>query len=177
MTKPQKNRRLGVFTITTATILACSPSAPPDQGQTVDVAAETAAVSAVLDSLHYYASVPDESAYFALMAPDHLFIGTDVTERWPAAEFRNYVHGRFEAGDGWTYQLREGTRHVTISPGGDVAWFDEILENENWGVTRGTGVLRSIDGQWKIAQYHLTIPVPNDIARDVVAMIQALPAN
>jgi len=169
-----QTRRFGTITLT-ATMLACSPPAQSNQRPPVDVAAETAAVSTVLDSLHYYASVANEDAFFALMAPNTLFIGTDVTERWPSAELRNYVHARFEQGDGWTYRLREGTRHVVISPGGDVAWFDEILENENWGVTRGTGVLQAIDGQWKIAQYHLTIPVPNDIAREVVAMIRALP--
>lgn len=170
-----QTRRLNTITTIAAAALACSPSASPDQA--VDVAAETAAVSAVLDSFHYYASVPNEDAYFALMAPEAVFIGTDASERWPVAEFRAYAHARFEQGAGWTYRLREGARHVLISPGGDVAWFDEILKNENYGVTRGTGVLRSIDGLWKIAQYHLTIPVPNALAREVVAMIRDLPAN
>jgi len=167
--------RCSVVALTAAVILACAPAATPNPS--VDVTAETAAVSAVLDSYHHNASVPDEDAYFALFAPDAVFLGTDAGERWPLTEFRTYVHARFEQGDGWTYRLRTGTRHVTISPGGDVAWFDELLDNENYGLTRGTGVMRSIDGQWKIAQYHLTIPVPNELARDVVAMIRALPAN
>lgn len=164
------------ITLTAAAFVACSTSLP-EQDHAVDVVAETAAVSAVLDSLHYYASVPNEDAYFALMGPESVFIGTDVTERWPVRDFRTYAHARFEQGNGWTYRLREGTRHVSISARGDVAWFDEILENENYGATRGTGVLRLIEGDWKIAQYHLTIPVPNDIAQDVVAMIRDLAAN
>jgi ketosteroid isomerase-like protein len=167
--------RFGTVAFAAIGCLACSPSRAPSSA--VDIAAETAAVSAVLDSYHHNASVPDEDAYFALFAPDAVFLGTDAGERWPLAEFRTYAHARFERGDGWTYRLRTGTRHVTISPGGDVAWFDELLDNENYGLTRGSGVLRSIDGQWKIAQYHLTIPVPNELARDVVAMIRALPAN
>jgi SnoaL-like domain len=167
--------RFSFVTFTATGVLACSPSPAPKPA--VDVAAETAAVSAVLDSFHHNASVPDEDAYFALFAPNAVFLGTDAGERWPVTEFRTYAHARFEQGDGWTYRLREGTRHVTISPGGDVAWFDELLDNENYGLTRGTGVLRSIDGQWKIAQYHLTIPVPNELAREVVDMIRELPAN
>jgi hypothetical protein len=39
-------------------------------------------------------------------------------------------------------------------------------------VTRSTGVLIREDGAWKIAQYHLTIPIPNDLANRVVKMIR-----
>jgi hypothetical protein len=60
-----------------------------------------------------------------------------------------------------------------VSPDGGVAWFDEALENEKYGTCRGTGVLRRIDGQWRIAQYHLTVPVPNDLLERVVKMIKA----
>ena len=89
-------------------------------------------------------------------------------------EFRAYAHPYFEQGRGWTYVLREGTRHVDFDPTGTVAWFDEILDNANYGETRGTGVMRLIDGSWKIAKYHLTIPVPNALADTVVEMIRGL---
>ena len=167
--------RYGTAVGLTVALMACA-SAEPTQAP-VDVAAESAAVSAVLDSLHYYASVPNGEAYFAFLAPDGVFIGTDATERWPVDEFRAYALARFDAGTGWTYVLREGTRHITIGPGGDVAWFDELLDNENYGLTRGTGVLRRADGRWRIVQYHLTIPVPNELARDVVGMIRNLAGN
>lgn len=133
----------------------------------------TAAVSAVLDALHHNASVADEDAYFRLFAPEGVFFGTDATERWTVPEFRAYAHPAFQQGRGWTYVLRPGTRHITFDPTGTVAWFDELLDNASYGETRGTGVIRQVNGSWKIAQYHLTIPVPNDLASELVRMIRA----
>jgi hypothetical protein len=34
-------------------------------------------------------------------------------------------------------------------------------------------VLRRIGGSWKIAQYNLSIPIPNALVKDVVARIRA----
>jgi hypothetical protein len=155
--------------IVTATGAACSPGAA-----TFDRTRATAAVSSVLDQLHHNASVADEEAYFTLFAPEAIFLGTDATERWTVQEFRAYAHPYFAAGRGWTYVVRSGTRHCEFDPTGRVAWFDEILDNAHYGETRGTGVLRLIDGDWKIAQYHLTIPVPNALADSVVRMIQGM---
>ena len=42
---------------------------------------------------------------------------------------------------------------------------------------RGTGVLRQIDGRWKICQYHLTLPIPNALAPKVVQLIREAPAQ
>jgi hypothetical protein len=55
---------------------------------------------------------------------------------------------------------------------GNVAWFDEVLDSASYGECRGTGVLRREDGVWKIAHYNLTIPIPNDLAKDFVAKIR-----
>jgi hypothetical protein len=107
--------------------------------------------------------------YFRQFAPGAVFLGTDATERWTLSEFRAYARERFEAGRGWTYEPRE--RHVTLAPGGEVAWFDERLWNERYGETRGSGVLlRSADG-WRIAQYVLSFAIPNEAAEDVVARV------
>ena len=62
-------------------------------------------------------------------------------------------------------------RHIDFSPDKSVAWFDELLTNENLGLTRGTGVLVRSGDAWLITQYHLTIPVPNELARAFVALI------
>ena len=163
-------RRCLVIVVALASTACATPDAVP-----FDRAGATAAVSAVLDALHHNASVPDEAAYFALFAPDAVFFGTDITERWPVADFRQYAHARFATGRGWTYALRPGTRNIAFDPTGQVAWFDEILDNANYGETRGTGVLRLIEGEWKITQYHLVIPVPNELAGDLVEMIRGLP--
>lgn len=127
------------------------------------------AVATVLDELHHAASAADGERYFALFARDAVFLGTDATERWPIEAFRAYASKRFETGAGWTYEVLE--RHVAFSPDRDVAWFDERLMNEKYGECRGTGVLVDTDSGWRIAQYNLTIPIPNRIALDVVRMV------
>jgi hypothetical protein len=53
-----------------------------------------------------------------------------------------------------------------------VAVFDEVLDNDSYGTVRGSGVLRLTDDGWKIEQYVLSFTVPNDVARDVVAVIR-----
>jgi hypothetical protein len=127
-------------------------------------------VEATLDRFHGAASRADGEAYFALFAPEGVFIGTDAGERWTVDQFRAYAVPYFSRGKGWTYVPR--LRHVQLSPQGDVAWFDEILDSRAYGVCRGSGVLRRVGAAWLICQYHLTIPVPNDLALKVVKMIR-----
>lgn len=144
-------------------------AAPPLEAQAP--ASTKDSVSAVLDDFHDAASHADYQRYFSHFARQAVFIGTDATERWTVQEFRVYAKRRFDAGDGWSYVPR--VRHVYVSRDGNTAWFDEILDNDHYGTTRSTGVLVREDGAWKIAQYHLTIPIPNDLADRVVAMIRA----
>ncbi|MCP3981776.1 MAG: nuclear transport factor 2 family protein [bacterium] len=134
----------------------------------------TSEVADVLDRLHRAAADADGEAYFDLFTSDAVFLGTAAEERWTIEEFQAFAQPYFSAGRGWTYVVRQGGRNVVVSRGGDVAWFDEVLDNEKYGECRGTGVLRRIGDRWKIAQYNLTIPVPNEIALDVVGMIRAL---
>ena len=130
-------------------------------------------VAAVIDALHAAAASADGAAYFALFAPDARFIGTDATERWTLAEFRAYAEPYFARGQGWTYTPVERT--VTLAPIQCmcIAWFDEVLDSQSYGVTRGSGVLRKTRAGWKIEQYVLSFAVPNDRARAVVEAIQA----
>lgn len=132
---------------------------------------DEAAVGSVLDRFHLAAASASEERYFSLFAPEGVFIGTDATERWTVEAFRAYAHPFFAKGKGWTYV--PGVRHVEVNPEKTVAWFDELLESEKYGTCRGTGVLRLIGGQWKISQYHLTVPVPNDLMPRVAALIKA----
>jgi hypothetical protein len=128
------------------------------------------AVAAALDAFHDAAARADEATYFDLLAPVSVFLGTDATERWDRDAFRTFAHPYFAKGQGWTFRPRD--RHVEFSHGGDVAWFDELLDSESYGECRGTGVLERIDGMWRIRQYHLTIPLPNDLAKELVARIR-----
>lgn len=131
----------------------------------------TAHVSAILDRFHKAASEADGATYFSLFAENGVFIGTDKLERWPLADFKAFAEPIFASGRGWTYVMAE--RHIDFSPDGKTAWFDELLDNEAYGTSRGTGVLTLIGSEWKIAQYHLTFPMPNDLAGDFTARIKA----
>ncbi|MBJ2129915.1 nuclear transport factor 2 family protein [Alteromonas sp. IB21] len=129
-------------------------------------------VDDVLNSLHETASVASFDRYFALYDESAVFIGTDASEVWSKEAFEAYAKPHFDKGHGWTYLPKE--RHVYFSPDKDVAWFDELLDNEKLGETRGTGVLIKKAGRWKVTQYHLTIPIPNEIAGEVAAKIKAM---
>ena len=132
------------------------------------VADDRIAVARVLDEFHDAASKADEARYFGQMTPDAVFIGTDAGERWTVEKFREYAHPHFAAGRGWTYVPRD--RNIIVR--GDVAWFDELLDNKKYGVCRGTGVLTRVAGAWKIAQYSLSIPIPNEKAAEIVKKIR-----
>jgi hypothetical protein len=138
---------------------------------------DEAAVGKTLDAFHAAAARSDFKAYFGLFTPDGVFIGTDAHERWTVAEFKAYAKPAFDAGKGWTYTPR--SRHVTIAsvPCRCVAWFDELLESKSYGTSRGTGVLIKGAHGWRIAQYALTFPIPNDLAKDMTAQIKAYEAK
>ena len=167
---PRSRRSLAPIAILAFLISSALPAAPL-AGQ--DDA--RAAVSAVLDALHEAASEAEYDRYFSLYADEAVFLGTDATERWTREEFMDYARGPFEAGTGWTYHTLE--RHIAVAADGRTAWFDERLENAGLGETRGSGVLVEEDGSWKIAQYNLTIPIPNEMALDVARTIRALREN
>jgi len=125
------------------------------------------AINGVLDSYHKAASQADWDTYFDFMSDDGVFLGTDASERWPKEVFREYAVDR----TGWTYTPKD--RNVNLTPDGNSAWFDEILDSENYGSSRGTGVLIKTSDGWKISQYHLTFPVPNELAREITDAIKA----
>lgn len=135
---------------------------------TLFASGEEKEVDQILTDFHTAASKADGKTYFDLFAPGGVFIGTDATERWTVEEFRKYAEPHFSKGKGWTYVSK--ARHISIS--GNFAWFDEILENANYGTCRGTGVLQKVKSKWKVSQYHLTIPIPNSLADTVVKLIR-----
>ena len=118
-------------------------------------------INKVLDNLHKYASEANGEKYFQLFNDQAVFHGTDLNERWSIDEFKKYAQNRFNTGTGWTYKSLE--RNIFINSSNTTAWFDEILINEKYGKFRGTGVLSKVDGMWKIDQYNLLLPIPNDL--------------
>jgi len=128
-------------------------------------------VAAVLDDWHQAASVADEARYFGHFAPNGVFMGTDATERWTVTEFREWAKPQFKRKSAWSFRPRD--RHIDFSADRKSAWFDEMLDTPNLGVCRGSGVLFSLGGKWKIAQYNLSIPIPNALANAIVKQIGA----
>ena len=127
------------------------------------------AVDQVLSNFHLYASQGDWNPYFALMSEDAIFLGTDAGERWTKSEFEGFAR----ATSGWTYA--KTARHIKLLPDSETAWFDELLWNDSYGECRGSGVLVKQDGQWLIAQYNLSIPIPNALARQITDLIKQQP--
>ena len=124
---------------------------------------QQAKIDALLDGLHKDAHEGNFQAYFARYTEDAVFLGTDKTERWTINEFKSYAKPAFADGHGWSYMVEERN----WEGGGNTRWFDEILFNEKLGRCRGTGVVKLIDNEWKIAHYSLTMLVPNSIATNV----------
>jgi hypothetical protein len=136
-------------------------------------AAQTPAqrVAMLLDDWHKAAAVEDENRYFGHFAPNGVFMGTDAAERWSIAEFRQWAKPHFDAKKAWSFTPRN--RHIDFSADGKMAWFDELLDTPNLGLCRGSGVLVLLRGEWKIAQYNLSVPIPNSLVEGVVKQIGA----
>ncbi len=145
--------------------------------------AERARVGAVLDRFHAAAGRADLEAYFACLDPEAVFVGTDASERWTRAQFREFCGAYFARGQGWTYTPRErhvafgweASQRVALMSGADlypVAFFEELLDNEKYGVCRGSGaVVGDGAGGWRIVRYTLSFTVPNEAAAEVVEVI------
>jgi ketosteroid isomerase-like protein len=133
---------------------------------------DSAAVDSVLDAFHAAAAVADEPRYLATLAEDMVFLGTAPGERWEGPDWREFVHRYFSQGKGWAYAPSD--RSVVIAPDGETAWFDETVDNDHFGACRGSGVLKRESGDWRIVQYNLTIPVPDELVPELVPRIREM---
>ncbi|HTL99120.1 MAG TPA: nuclear transport factor 2 family protein [Holophagaceae bacterium] len=141
----------------------------------IQPASPQAQIAAVLDDFHLAAAQADESRYFGHLDEGAVFLGTDATERWTKAQFQAYAHPYFAKGKAWSFHATR--RAITVSADGRAAWFDEDLTTPNLGPCRGSGVLLQRDGVWKIAQYNLALTVPNGVAKEVKARIEAFTSS
>jgi ketosteroid isomerase-like protein len=127
---------------------------------------------AMLDDFHGAAAVADLERYLGHLTPDALFVGTDATERWTTAEFREFTRPHFEAGRGWNYV--PSARQVDLLAEGRAAAVFEHLTNATYGELRGSGTLVRQDGRWRIQHYVMSFPVPNELAPDLVERTREL---
>ena len=136
--------------------------------------ADITSIKQALDTFHQAAADANAKVYLSLLADDAVFLGTDATERWSKQEFSQFVLPKFRKGSGWLYT--PVSRHISlIKPQtgvNHIAYFDELLDNENYGRCRGTGVLIKTKQGWKITQYSLSVPLPNAIAKELIQTIQ-----
>lgn len=128
-------------------------------------------ISRVLDDWHNAAAEAEYERYFNHFAGDSaIFMGTDATERWTAMEFKFWAKPYFDRGSAWDFTPMK--RHIYFSDNGKTAWFDESLDTPNLGLARGSGVVVKKSGNWKIAHYNLSIPIPNAIIDSVVQQVK-----
>ncbi|MDB4937336.1 MAG: hypothetical protein JWP87_4308 [Labilithrix sp.] len=153
-----------------ATLQATGPAAAAVDAPPLPMTEDMARASSTLDRFHAAAAAADEATYFAFFTEGGVFLGTDAKERWTVPEFRAYAHPRFASGKTWSFRA---TRR-DLSVRGDFAWFDEDLDTPNLGPARGSGVLvrdKAAPLGWKVAQYNLSIPIPNERFADVKKVI------
>jgi ketosteroid isomerase-like protein len=132
-------------------------------------------VAAVIDRFHRAAASADFATYRSQMTADIVFLGTDATERWQGGDFFEFARRHFNSGKGWTYVPTQ--RNIDLDAAGEVAWFDELLHHDKLGICRGSGLLLLTTDGWKIAQYNLSMPVPNQMIERVADAIAGKPAK
>lgn len=128
-------------------------------------------INKVLDDWHAAAAAADEARYFGHLTASSVFMGTDATERWTKEEFQAYAHPHFAKGKAWAFTSVR--RSIGLGPGPTTAWFEEDLSTPNLGPARGSGVLVLEGRVWRIDQYNLSVPIPNEIFDEVKKLIAA----
>ena len=128
---------------------------------------DAAAVAKVLDDWHHYAATTNFESLFDLMTPEAVFIGTDATEHWSKSEFQKYAQPHFAKGKAWNFTSVQRT--ISFSKDHQTAWFDKLLDTKR-KICRGSGILQKENGQWKIAQYVLSMTVQNSYTAKVVEL-------
>lgn len=165
-------RALALLLLSSLWISACA--AGPESGaphlRAGVVPTPAADVARALDAFHLAAADADEARYFSHFAKDGVFLGTDANERWTVSEFRAYAHPHFANGKAWSFRAKRRT--IAFSPAGDAAWFEEDLETKNLGPARGSGVLVREGSAWLIAQYNLSIVIPNERFKEVKSLLE-----
>lgn len=128
---------------------------------------EEQAIQNSLTAWHEAAASANYDEYFGLMTKDAVFIGTDATENWQLEEFKTFSKPYFDKGKAWSFTTLE--RNLYVTPYLKTAWFDELL-NTQMGICRGFGVVKKVDGSWKIQHYVLSISVPNENVSGLTAL-------
>lgn len=123
-----------------------------------------------LTSWHEAAASCDQTSYFKMIDENGIYIGTDSTEIWTKQEFYDWSTPHFSKGKTWNFKAN--SRNIYLSDDKQMAWFDELI-NFSKGTLRGSGVLIRRPEGWKILQYVLSLPVPNEKFEEVLNILNA----
>ncbi len=152
-----------------------SYQAPPPPPREVSKSAAAEAARAVLDDFHEAAGQADPARFFTHLASDAIFLGPDAADRFDVETLR----GRFSDVARWLGEASD--RQVMVSADETMAWFDERLASSRVGELRGSGVLRragggqterGAEGRWQIVQYHVAMPVPNQLVPELIEKLR-----
>lgn len=126
-------------------------------------------LSNFLDAFHSYAATADFEKYFTCFSPIGRFLGTDATENWTRDEFMEFSRPHFNGECAWNYVPNSEQRIITFVNIGEsvIAAFDESLLCVKLNCpARGSGsaIFDTRTSTWQILYYHLSFPIPNDIA-------------
>lgn len=125
----------------------------------------------LLDAFNKAAAEADYDTYFNFYTEDAVFIGTDATERWDKKSFMEWAKPHFDKEKAWSFQSIQ--RHIYIGKGGQIGWFDELLDTQ-MKICRGSGVVIKADEGWKIQQYVLSMTIPNEKSDSIIKIKTAL---
>lgn len=128
---------------------------------TVQAHTETSPAS-TLDAFYAAAAGANQPAFTAQLTEDAVLLGLEGGSRLQGQSLRDYVAESLANGNTWAY--RSSDREIRLSADGSVAWFDESLQHEQLGAGRASGVLIAKSGNWKIAQYNLTLPTSGAVS-------------
>lgn len=135
---------------------------------------EKSEINAVIIQWHKAAAEANFDNYFGLMTADAVFIGTDASENWSRKEFEAYSKPHFDKGKAWTFHTLE--RNIYVDKNNKIAWFDELLDT-SFKICRGSGVLEKVNGKWKIKHYVLSMTIPNETSKEVIAVKDSIESN
>jgi len=124
-------------------------------------------INNMLDQWHKDAAESNFDAYFNKMSDNGIFIGTDALENWTVTEFKEFSKPFFDEKNTWDFKTLE--RNIYYSSNNSVIWFDELLDT--WmGICRGSGVLMKDGNDWNIIHYVLSVSIPNENIKEVIAV-------
>lgn len=139
--------------------IACNQQKPAGTEAKPDIGAEKIAIAAMLDSFNVAAANADYERYFNFYTSDATFNGTDATENWDKKAFMIWAKPYFDKKSTWNFTAIK--RNIYFGSHADIAWFEELL-NTQMKICRGSGVVVKQGHEWKVAQYVLSMTIPNE---------------